>query len=220
MPQSNAPAGESDQGLGPHSECPPARLIEANAPVYVLVGGVHLQPDASDSGSFELSVAPGYLRAFDSEFLPMVQYFRVARTEQQSIDWLVWAGAPEDGLKDLVDTGILVRVDTTSPLTAAASLRGIRIIPQSIPGELAPDQPTLVSVRRKPSSPVEMFVPVELGHVLWELNEPLDLPTAISEIAQEAGEGLDLIARRVLTAIPAALRLELARLEWINAPGI
>jgi hypothetical protein len=170
---------------GPHSESPPARFIEAYAAVYVLVGSIYREAGARDGDPFELRVSPGVLRDLDAEFLPMMQFFRTARTEQQATDWLAWAGAPQDGLKDLVKSRLLVRVNTTSPLTAAASLKGVRIIPCSIPGEPARDQPTLISVRRDTSSPVEAFVSVELEHVLW-------------------GWGWTLIFRRLSSAWPAS----------------
>lgn len=210
--------GEIDRG--PHAHEPPAKLIEADSPVYVLVGGLLLETGAGENTPIQHLVAPGIVREFDPFFLPMFQFFRVARTEQQAIDWLSWAGAPDDTFKDLVDTGMLVRVDTTSPLTAAASFKGIRIIPQSLPGEPAPDHPTQISVRRDAESPIVTYIPMELQHVLWDLDKPLDIPTAIKSMAREAREQRDLTARRVITNIPALLRLDLARLEWLNAPRI
>lgn len=203
---------------GPHSESPPSRLIEAGAPAYVLVGGLLREAGANDNAPFQVLVAPGVLREFDAEFEPMLQFFRVARSEQQALDWLTWAGAPDGALKDLVKTGLLVRVNTANPLTAAASLKGIRIIPQAIPGEPAPDYPTQISVRRDADSPMTTYVPTELAHVLWGLDKPFDLPTAVKRMARESGEHRDLTARRVLTNVPSLLRLGLARLEWVKAP--
>jgi hypothetical protein len=208
-----APAG------GPHSDAPRARLIEAGGPVYLLVGGILRENGAGDDEPFDLLVAPGVTREFDAFFRPMLQFFRVARTEEQALEWLAWAGAPADAMKDLVQTGLLVRIDTTDPESAAKSLKGIRIIPNAVPGAPADDQPSLVSVHREPAGPVETYVPVELEHVLWGLEKPFDLPTAIKLMSRQAGEPMDRVARRVLTNVPALLAQGLARLEWARAPG-
>lgn len=220
MTQEHPLLGGTDHLIGPHAEAPPARLIEADAPVYALVGEVLRKAGTDKDDPFDLLVAPGIVREFDRSFLPVIQFFRVARTEQQAVEWLHWAGAPEGALVELVETGLLARVDTTNPLTAAASFTGVRVIPQSMPGDPEPHQPTLVGVRRGPTSPVEMLAPLELVHVLWGLEEPLDIPTAIDRMAAELGEKSDLIARRVLTNVPRLLRLGLGRLEWVNAPGV
>lgn len=203
---------------GPHSDAGRSRLIEAGAPVYLLVGGILRENGAADEDPFDLLVAPGITREFDAFFRPMLQFFRVSRTEEQALEWLAWAGAPEDALKDCVDTGLVVRVDTTDPLSAAKSLKGIRIIPHAIPGEPAPDYSTQISVHREPSGPVATFVPIELAHVLWGLDTPLDLPTAIKLMSRQSGEQRGRVARRVLTNIPDMLAQGLARLEWVHAP--
>jgi hypothetical protein len=208
-----APAG------GPHSDAEWSRLIETGAPVYLLVGGILRENGAGDEDPFDLLVAPAITREFDAFFRPMLQFFRVSRTEEQALEWLAWAGAPEDALKDCVDTGLVVRVDTTDPESAAESFRGIRIIPHSIPGEPDPDFPTQISVHREPAGPVATFVPIELAHVLWGLDEPLDIPAAIQLMSRHAGEPMGRVARRVLTNIPALLAHGLARLEWVKAPS-
>ena len=210
------PADATDGG--PHSESPAARFIEAYADVFTLVGSICREAGAGEGDPFGLRVAPGIVREFDPEFLPMLQFFRTARTKQQAIDWLAWAGAPQGALQDLVKSRLLVRVNTTNPLTAAASLKGVRIVPRSIPGEPAIDQPTLISVRRGTSSPEEAFVSVELGHVLWGMGLRADLSSAIKGMARESGERRDLVARRVLTNAPALLSLGLAELEWTCPP--
>lgn len=207
-----APAG------GPHNDAPPARLIEAGAPVYLLVGGILREAGASDTENFDLLVAPGITREFDAPFRPMLQFFRVARTEAQAVEWLAWAGAPEDALKDLVKTGLVVRIDTTDPVTAAKSFKGIRIIPMSVPGEPAADQPSLVSVHLETSGPVATYIPIELEHVLWGLDRPLDLQAAIKLMARQSREERPRLARRVLTNTPAMVAQGLARLEWTKPP--
>jgi hypothetical protein len=209
-----APAG------GPHSDAGRSRLIEAGAPVYLLIGGILRENGAGDDEPFDLLVAPGITREFDAGYRPMLQFFRVARTEQQALEWLAWAGAPKDALKDLVETGLVVRVDTADPVTAAESLKGIQLTPQSVPGEPAPDFPTLISVHREPTGPEAVFVPVELAHVMWGLDKPHDLPTAIEIMSRESREERGCVARRVLTNIPDILAQGLARLEWVKAPGL
>lgn len=203
---------------GPHSDAPPARFIEMYSPVYALVGGLLREEGAPDDAPFMHLVAPGVYREFEPFFLPMFTFFQTARTHQQALEWLQWAGAPDDALKDLIDTGVVVHIDTTSPLTAAASLKGIRIIPHAVPGEPAPDYPTQISVRRDADSPVVTYVSIELEHVLWGLDEPLDLPTVIESMANESGERHDLTARRVLTNVPRLLAQGLARLELVAPP--
>jgi hypothetical protein len=205
---------------GPHSDSPRARLIEAGGPVYLLVGGILRENGAGDEEPFDLLVAPGVTREFDAFFRPMMQFFRVARTEEQAIEWLAWAGAPTDALKDMLETGLAVQVDTTDPESAAKSFNGIRIIPHSVPGEPAPDHPTQISVRREPSGPITTCVPIELEHVLWWLDEPLDIPTAIQLMSRQSGEQMSRVARRVLTNVPAVVAQGLARLEWTKPPGI
>jgi hypothetical protein len=207
-----APAG------GPHSDSPRARLIEAGSPAYILVGGILRKNGAGDDEPFDLLIAPGVTREFDAFFRPMLQFFRVARTEEQALEWLSCAGAPEDALKDMLETGLVVRIDTTDPVTAARSFKGIRIIPQSVPGEPAPSHPTQISVRRDPGSPISTYVPIELSRVLWALDKPLDLTTAIKRMYRQSDLPLDRVARRVLTNMPDLLAQGLARLEWQHAP--
>jgi hypothetical protein len=203
--------------VGPHAEAGWARLIEEDGPVYILIGALLQEDGATEDDPFELLVAPGITREFDAFFLPMMQFFRTSRTEQHALEWLAWAGAPDDALNDLVSTGVVVRVDTTNPLAAAKSLKGVRVIPQSMPGEPEPDLPTQISVRRGPDSPIESYVSIELEHVLWGLDKPLDIPAAIKQMARQARERRDLTARRVITHIPDLVRLGLARLEWVDA---
>lgn len=211
-------ADVSDQLVGPHATEPPARLIEAGSPVYVLVGGI-LSNGATPGGLFELLMAPGIVKEFQQEYLPMMQFFRTARNEAAANAWLAWAGAPDDALQDLVVSGLIVRVDTANPLKAAASLRGTRIVPHAVPAEHAPGE-TLIEVRRTETSPVEALVTAELAQVLWGTADLIDLPKAIKRISKETRERHELTARRVLTNIPTLLRQGLAHLEWVTPPGL
>lgn len=198
---------------GPHAGAPPARLMEAGEPVYVLIGRLL----GGEGATAQLQLSPGRIHEFDSDFAPMFRFFQTARTRRQATDWLRWAGAPEGALGDLVDSGLLVEVDTSNPLTAAASLEGVRIIPQSFRDETAPDVPSLCGVRKSERSPVDAFIPTELARLMWDIEEPADIPTGIDDIAMQSDKPLELIARRVLTNLPVMLTLGLARLEWVNA---
>jgi len=211
----------TDELSSPYADAPPARFIQSDGkPVYALVGGLFRDTADGPDGPIQLLVAPGIWREFHPDFLPMLEFFRTPRTEQQAREWLTWAGAPRDGLDDLVETGLVVKVDSRSPSTALASLSGVAVIPQSTIGDVLPGQPGLVGVRRRPEDPDTYSVTVELARVLWGLVEPEDLPTAVGTVAEELGEDYPVVARRVLTPIPALLAHGYVRLEWLRAPGL
>ncbi|WP_438354758.1 hypothetical protein [Microbacterium sp. CJ88] len=205
---------------GPHSRSIPARFVQSDAaPVCVLVGGLFRDNADGDGGPVQLLVAPGIWRELDPVFLPMLLFLRAPRTRIEATEWLAWAGAPADALDDLLNTGLAVQVATKTPAEAIRSFAGITVIPQSMPGDPVTDDPDLIRVRQTPDTADSYVIPIELERVLWGLREPADLPSAVAQLALETGADLDVIARRVLTTIPALLSRGLVRLEWLRAPG-
>jgi hypothetical protein len=113
-------------------------------------------------------------------------------------EWLAWAGGDDEFLNALLDTGAVVRVDTSDPLAAAGSLQGLRLVPKCAPDATAPVVDGLVTVERDETSNFALLITVELARVLWGEPRLADLPTFISRIAEESKLDLGLAASRVL----------------------
>lgn len=202
----------------PHIDATPARFIEADGPVYALVGTVLDRTKVSEDDPIHILVAPDSVREYAAEFLPVFDFFRVPREEWQVREWLSWAGGEDDFLKALLDTGSVVRVETRDPLAASESLRGLRVAPQCSPFEVSPNAPGLLYVRRDESEDSYLPITFELAEAMWGEQVPADVPTAIERVERKYKLPFDVAARRVLSDIPLLLLHSYARLEWLNVP--
>jgi hypothetical protein len=131
-------------------------------------------------------------------------------------EWLAWAGGDDEFLKALLDTGAVVRIDSSDPLAAAGSLRGLRLVPQCAPDASAPVVGGLVTVERDETSNSALLITVELASVLWDEPRLADLPTSINRIAEEVQLDRALTASRVLGDLHLLLHYGYAHLEWVD----
>jgi hypothetical protein len=202
----------------PHIDAAPARLIEADGPVYALVGAVLDRTKVSEADPVHILVAPDSVREYGADFLPVFEFFRVPREEWQVREWLSWAGGDDDFLRALLDTRSVVRVETRDPLTASESLRGLRLAPQCSPFEVSPNAPGFIYVRRDEAEDSYLPITFELGEALWGEQKPTDVPTVIERVERKFKLPRDMAARRVISDIPLLLLHGYARLEWLNVP--
>lgn len=203
----------------PHLNAVPACFIEADGPVYTLVGGVLDRTGVPEDAPILVQIAEGVGREYDAEFLPMFEFFKTPREEWQVRDWMEWAGG-DDVLSVLLETKAVIRVDTHDPLTAAASLAGLRVIPQCVPDPdpVRPRNPGLIDVLRDPSDTSVLMISAELAEALFGRRTRVDVPAVIDFIVGELGAPRVTTARRVVSEIPMLLHHGYARLEWLDAP--
>lgn len=205
------------EDVQPYVGEPAADFDEGDEPVYVLVGAIIHATDNQNTTTHHLLMGQGLTTPIDSDLLPLFEFFSTAREEHQAEEWLQWAGANDDLLSQMVKLGYLVRIDTRSPTAAAESLSGLRLSPQSSPGEVAGNGH--VGVLPEQTDKPSMFVAPELAVALWSNDEDLDMPAIVRRIAQDTGMNEDLVARRVLVGIPMLLEYGWARLEWLRVPN-
>lgn len=192
-------------------------LIHAKGPVYALVGVVLDRAGVPEHAPVQIQVTPGAGREYDAEFLPVFEFFKTPRGEHQVREWLAWAGGDNEFLKALLDTGAVVRVNTSDPLAAAGSLQGLRLVPQCAPDATAAVTDGLVTVKRDETSNTALLITVELARVLWGEPRLADIPTFISRIAEECQLDQGLAATRVLGDLHLLLHHGYAHLEWVDA---
>lgn len=208
----------STENEAPHSGSPSAWFIGANGPVYALVGTVLDRTKVSESDPVHVLIAPEAIREYTADLLPVFDFFQTPREERQALEWISWAGGDKNFLGTLVATGATVRVDTRNPLTAAKSLKGLRIIPQCAPDIMSATESGRFDVKRSEDATKALSIRAELGEAIWGEREPADLPTVIKDMARKFKIPRDQMARRVLSSIPAMLRHGYARLEWLRVP--
>ncbi len=109
-----------------------ASFTDGDGLAYVMVGVIVPEVKGSNA-ELHVLVADSEVRTYEAAFLPMFEFFRTARDSKQVEEWLAWSEAPEGMLDTLISTGTIVQIEVTSPLAAAASLKGLRIVPDSIP---------------------------------------------------------------------------------------
>ncbi|ROR65334.1 hypothetical protein [Agrococcus jenensis] len=194
-----------------------APFIEASEPVYALIGAVIIGQDRDGSPAYYLTVGEGLARPFDLVLLPAMEFFEKPRTESQVRAWLTLLGETTALLDQLLANQLLVKIDTTTPLSALESLSGLTVIAQSLPDASQTQIDGTVWALPFGGGPA-YIVGAELASALWWPDRTAELSTMVSSIATAQGDGLDIAARRVLTEIPALLEFGLARLEWLNGP--
>lgn len=207
----------TNESLPPHINEPAAEFCEGSGSVYALIGEIIQASGSGVEGHF-LLVGQDLTRPIEDEILPLFEYFLKPRSAQQARDWLDWAGASPDFLDELVDLGFLVRVDRHSASTAAESLKGLILRPQSVPGGMSEDGYT--ELLPPGATEPTMFVSPELAGALWENDAALDVPAVIAKLASLSGEDTETTAQRVLTAVPMLLEYGWARLEWLQVPNV
>ena len=206
-----------NEDLPPHANAPAADFCEGDDLVYALIGEI-IQAVDSEITRYHLLVGQDLTRPIEEEILPLFEFFTKPRSEPQSKDWLEWAGASPDFLDELVELGFLVRVNTHSALSAAKSLSGLMLRPQSVPGKTGDDGYT--ELLPPESLHPTMFVSPELAAVLWANDDAMDIPSSIAKLARLSGEEAETTAYRVLAAVPMLLEYGWARLEWLKVPNV
>jgi hypothetical protein len=204
-------------GSPPYADAHAAAFSDVDEKTYALIGEILRTVDESGATTYHLLVGQGVSRPIDEKYLPVYEFFSTPRAEHQAEEWLEWAGAPSDFLKFLVKLGFLARVDTRTSMTAAKSLRGLRLSPQSSPGE--PTDDGWVAVISAESGRPGMYVCHELAAVLWGNDEGIDIPTIIKKIAKATGQERERAARKVVAMMPMLLEFGYARLEWLRVPN-
>jgi hypothetical protein len=201
----------------PYLNAPSANFEGEDAPVYVLVGGILDRANVRESTPVQIQIAPGLMREYDAEFLPVFEFFQTPRKDHQVREWLEWAGGDDEFLQALIDTSSILRVDASTATAAAKSLKGLRVVPQCTP---VPDSDIngngLFEVTR--SGGASLLVSVELGEHMWGERKPSDIPTFIKLVARQSKIPEDKAAWYVIGEIPILLKWGYARLEWLKTP--
>lgn len=197
----------------------PAEFVDEEGATYALIGTVLDRTKVPENSPIHILVAPGGIREYGEKFLPLFEFFRTPRSEQQTKQWMEWAGGDDDILQTLLDTQAVVRVNTKDPISASKSLKGIRIVPQCLPDGTGSPEKGLVSIRTDTDSTVSLKINIELAEAIWGSKEPSDIHTEIKRTARYFKLPRKVAAMRVLTDIPMLLWHGYARLELVDGPA-
>jgi hypothetical protein len=215
----NDQAKTESESEPPYLNAPSAEFAEEDTPVYTLVGAVLDRASVPEDAPVQIQIAPGLMREYDAEFLPVFEFFKTPRREHQVREWLEWAGGDDEILRALIDTRAVVRVDARTAMTAATSLKGLRVVPQCRP---VPDDemgaPLLCKVTRDGVG--SSYFPVELCEYMWSTRNEGDIPGFVKRLARQKRMPREKAAWHVLCELPMALQWGYARLEWIKAPRV
>lgn len=208
-------AATSDE-LEPFAETQAADFVEGDEPTYALVGSLLKSVDADGTETYELTIKGDKRFEMTDAIMPLFRWFSTPRSESQVTAWMAWADAPSDMLRELIKRGLIVRVDTSSAWKCAKSLRGLRLVPLSLPDLDTPVLEGLVAVKYTPESRRDTVTSVELATVLWGDLKPGDIPTMIKALARRHRVDTEVAARFVLTDVPMFLSYGFVRLERIH----
>lgn len=193
-----------------------AVLIDGDSRVYVLIGKIVRMID-EDATSYHLLVdIKGNTRPIDAEYLPLFRFFEIPRTEALARQFLGASGVPAGFLKIILKLGYVVSIDTRTPAAAARSLRWLKLSARCTAGDTQEDG--RIEVLNKDAETTAVYVNPMLGETLWENEGDLDIPNMIRKLSLSTKQRLDVVAREVLTLVPALLRDGHVRLEWLHAP--
>ena len=200
----------------PYADTQAAYFIEGGGAVYALVGLLVKNVGEDGQTQHHLLVGEDTVHPVDERLVPLFEWFTTPRYENQVAEWLNWADAPSGFLEIIIGNGLLVSIDTANPQRAAKSLRGIRLVPLSLPDLDSPTGEGFVAIKRSEDSRADTSTSVELGEVLWGDHPRIDVPSAVSYIAGLAKMNFATAARRTLTDVPMLLEYGFIRLEWVN----
>lgn len=203
-------------GSEPYVDAPAASFIEGGGPTYALVGVLIESLDESGGTAHHILVGEDAVHPVDELLVPLFEWFTTPRNESQVTEWLKWAEAPSGLIEAILGNGLLVRIDTTNAQVAAKSLRGVRVVPMSLPDLETSALDGMIAVKRTVESRGDMYTTVELADVLWGDNPRADIESAINLTARVRSMDRATTARRVLTQIPFLLEYGFVRLERVN----
>lgn len=208
--------GPSGGVVGPHSAAHAASFVESTESTYALIGEILRAEPEPGVFTFHLLVGQDLVRPIEETYLPIFEFFAIPRSQSQADDWLAWAEAPEGLLAHITKLGFLVRVDTRTPTTASSSLKGLRLVPRARLGEQ--ESNGFYGVMAEGSKLPVSYVSRELAAALWHNPTGLDVPAIVKLVRKTTHENKDVVARKILTAVPRLLEQGYASLEWIRVP--
>lgn len=188
----------------------PARFIEENGMVYTFIGELVTEEGVSP----KVISSKRIQHEINDSSLKLIEFVKTPRTESTIQEFLESNSLNNYLLDELVGEGMILQVNPKNVFTALDRFNCVKIIPLSVSGNPDPEHTSLIEVKRNEDGPVIAFVPEELARLLWGEEKNFHIYKAVNKIAKHTGEDRKLIARRVLTNIPALLHLGLARLEW------
>ena len=203
--------------LEPFKDAVAADFVETDEATYALIGTLVEHTDDDGAKAYYLVTRGSQAHQMTERVLPLFQWLSTPRNESQVAEWLAWAEGPRDTMKALIKRGLIVRVDPSSSWKAAKSLRGLRLIPLSLPDLDTPVPEGLMAMKRTPESRCDAIINVELGQIIAGDVPGVDIPAAVAVLAKREKLSQEEAARLVLTDIPFLLDHELARLERSNA---
>jgi hypothetical protein len=194
-----------------------ADFVETEEATYALIGSLVEHTDDSGARAYYLMTHGSHGNQMTEQVLPLFHWFSTPRSESQVAAWLAWADSPRDTMKALIKRGLIVRIDPSSSWKAAKSLRGLRLVPLSLPDLDTPVSEGLMAMKRTPESRCDAIINVELGQVIAGDVSGADIPEAVAALAKRDKDDREDISRLVLTDIPFLLEHGLARLEHSHA---
>jgi hypothetical protein len=193
-----------------------AGFVEGMEPTYALVGTLIVHTDDDGVETYYLTAKGTRAHQMTDLVMPLFRWFSTPRSASQVAEWMAWADAPSDTVKAMIKRGVLVRVDTSAAWNAAKSLRGLRLLPLSLPDLDTPVLDGLMAVKYTPESRIDTVVSVQLATVLWGDMAPSDIPSTVKALARRTGVSNEVAARFILSDVPMLLEYEFVRLERSN----
>lgn len=194
----------------------PAPFIEEGENVYTFIG--HL---ITDESPMKVAASSSYRvqNEIDETSLKLIEFVKFPRAESAIKKFLQEQNLDGNLLESLVGEGIILQMNTKNVHTALDGFNGVKIVSLAVSGEMDPET-ALIEIKRTKDSPVEAFITPELAQVLWGAEKNLNVYRAIRKISKNTGVESKTVARRVLTNVPALLKLGLVHLEWEDDLGV
>jgi len=206
----------AESGRSPHFADHAAAFVESTESAYVLVGEILRSEPEPGVATFHQIAGQDLVRSIEKTHLPTFEFFAIPRSQSQAKNWMAWAETPEGALAHIMKLGFLVGIDTRTATTASSSLKGLRLVSRARQG--AQEVSGFFGVMAEGSTFPVSYVSPELAAALWHNSTGLDVPSFVKLVSKTTGENRDLVARKILTAVPRLIEQGHVKLEWIRVP--
>ncbi len=191
-----------------------APLVGAGEPVLVLIGIIMRDITVEESPIYVL-ISENTTRKYDPDFFPLFEFLSIPRRQHEALEWLERTSAPEGVLEALTAAGVLIRVDTDNPLSAAESFTGIKIITQ--PGtDLHTYIQELIRTDQQNKFSTILDTTTKFNWLKSESNETFDIPSIIAEASHSENSDLIQTASQILSKISESLKDNQLSFRWLN----
>jgi hypothetical protein len=189
--------GRYDTPAEPYALSPSASFTYGGGYIYAIVGDDPVRP-------------------LDEAHATLYRWFSRPRSHRQVSEWLLWAEEPTATIDALIERKVIVRINRANPLSAAKSMRGIRLVPLSLPDTENRTLDGFTAIKRTAEHWNNAWVLNELAEILWGGHPHMDVPAAVKFTAHNIKLSRALTADRLFQFLPDLIDEGHIRLEWLD----